>query len=170
MGRRPIPTAIHQAAGTYRPDRHGPPARVAPAPQVQCPRYLDGDARDMWMRTAPLLRERGLLTQHDVAAFERLCQTYAEIRHYDTVLAQAGYTYTTPLTNKRGETLTDEHGNTMTGMQRPRPEVAARDQAEKRLKAYLIEFGLTPAARGKVMKAEAPPDEGADDPVSQFLS
>ena len=152
MGRRPKPAEMHALAGTWRPDRHAPPATGARrAPEATLPRHLDGDAREFWTRHAPRLREAGLLDVDSAPAFERLCQVWAEVRGYDAHLAEHGTTYQTG------------------GMIRPRPQVALRSEADKRLRQYLIEFGLTPAARTKVPRV--PIDtEDAGDPIERYLN
>ena len=50
-------------------------------------------------------------------------------------------------------------------MVRTRPEVAIRADADRRFRAYLVEFGLTPAARSKVKIS----DQKAKDPRARFF-
>lgn len=152
MGRRPKPAEMHTMAGTWRPDRHAPPAIGAQrAPEAVLPRHLSGDAREFWTRHAVRLRAAGLLDVDSAPAFERLCQVWAEVRGYDAYLAEHGTTYETG------------------SMVRTRPQVALRSEADKRLRQYLIEFGLTPAARTKVPRAPVDTD-APDDPIDRYLN
>ena len=138
-GRRPKPMHLHLVQGTTRTDRHKPdgasqPPRTVPAPPSHLSRY----AREAWGSFAPLLSRMGILTPADALALERLCDCYSEIRECQLVIEIAGGpTYETR--NVAGER-----------MYRSRPEAAKLADADRRFRAWLIEFGLTPAARTKV--------------------
>ena len=169
MGRRPKPTANHVVSGTYRADRHAQnTSDAAPADTPRCPDHLTGLARWAWMHFAPKLRGLKVLTLSDGMALERLCCVYAEVRDYDTLLANAGTTYSTPPVDKSGNVLRDANGEPLPGIVRIHPAVAARANADNRLRAYLLEFGLTPAARNKAAVAPDTPDD--TDQTDRYIS
>lgn len=123
--------------------REPKPQRVIPA----APDHLPAVARAAWARLAPVLDRMGVLTEADVFALERACTVYAEIAELEQLLAQLGRkTYIT---------------NNEAGMQMVRalPQVAMLADADRRLRGWLCEFGLTPASRSKVSTTgDADPD------------
>jgi P27 family predicted phage terminase small subunit len=155
MGRRPKPThlkLIQGNAGKRRLNSAEPQPEPCEAP---APEHLTRYAREAWDRLAPMLRRMGLLTVADTIALERLCACYAEAREMSAILEmEGGGTYETK--NVSGET-----------MFRPRPEAARLADADRRLKGYLGEFGLTPAARSKVRTAAG---GGKPDPLDAYFS
>lgn len=136
-GRKPKPTKLKLLAGNpgKRPlnDREPEPERGIP----KCPKHITGRSREAWKHLAPLLDRMGVLTQADGTALELVCDAYADYRDAKEVLRVAGPTYTT--TTQQGDT-----------MYRPRPEVAMRDGAWKRVLDVLRDFGCTPSSRSKV--------------------
>jgi len=165
---RPKPVNTHLVSGTYRASRHAQTtSETAPSGLPRCPDHLTGLARWAWLHFAPKLAGLRVLTVSDGLALERLCSVYAEVRDYDTTLANAGTTYSTPPTDKSGNVLKDKNGDPLPGIVRLHPAVAARSDADKRLRAYLIEFGLTPAARNKAAVTPESPDD--IDPTDQYI-
>ena len=136
-GRRPKPTVLKVLTGNFRPDRakKGEPRPDNRPPE--CPEHLNAGAKAAWRSIGPELERMGVLTVADGLALQMLCEAYADYREASDVLARKGATY---------ETTTAE-GSTMI---RPRPELALASDSWKRVRAMLIEFGLTPAARTRV--------------------
>lgn len=136
-GRRPTPTHLRLVKGNpgKRPVNAAEPkpAREIPSP----PAHISTAARVAWGRLTGLLDQMGVLTQADAYALERLAELYAEIVDLTAALATHGRVY---------ESSTESGGTIV----RPRPEAAMLADADRRFRAYLIEFGLTPAARSKV--------------------
>ena len=136
-GRRPKPTHLRLVQGNpgKRPINKAEPQprRELPSP----PAHLSDGARVAWGRLTVLLDRMGVLTEADAYALERLAELYAEIVELSETLAERGRVYES----------TTESGGTIV---RPRPEAAMLADADRRFRAYLIEFGLTPAARSKV--------------------
>jgi phage terminase small subunit len=54
-------------------------------------------------------------------------------------------------------------------MERMRPAYSALMDADRRLKAWLVEFGQTPAARSKV-KSNGGEDAEKEDPAARFFT
>lgn len=148
-GRRPTPAYLKEVQGTGRPSRANPvPPAVTPG-RPRIPRHLSPGARAAWRVFAPILDRMGVLTNVDGMALERACECYADIRELQATITREGRTYETR--TERGDI-----------MHRARPEVAALADADRRLKAWLVEFGLTPAARSRVQATPPTPKGSAD--------
>lgn len=136
-GRRPKPTHLRIVGGNAGkrpiPQAEPTPPRVIPSQ----PAHLTSAARVAWGRLTVLLDRMGVLTEADAYALERLAELYAEIVELTGTIMAHGRVY---------ETKT-ETGSLIC---RPRPEVAMLADADRRFRAYMIEFGLTPAARSRV--------------------
>ena len=153
-GRRPKPTALKLVEGNpgkRKINKAEPkPARSIPS----CPAHLSDSGKVAWGRLSVLLDRMGVLTDADGAALERLCDCYTDILECRELIKQDGRTYKT--LTAQGDTLIK--GN---------PAVAQLRAADAQFKSYLIEFGLTPAARSKV---HATPDEDQEaDPLAEFF-
>ena len=144
-GRPPKPTALKLVQGTERADRRNAnePQPDRGAPPV--PSWLPVKARPHWRKIAPLLDGMGVLTVADGTALALLCDVLAEYLDARAVTAALGATYTSESIAR------DEDGNTVvTRMVRARPEVAMYQDAWKRARAMLAEFGLTPSSRSRL--------------------
>jgi len=132
-GRKPNPTALKILHGN--PGRR-PLNRAEPAPppvrDLTVPPELQGVAADEWRRLAPELHRLGLLTTIDDRALVAYCQTWARwLEAEDQIRAH-------------GMVLTGKHGPIVS----PFVGIAARTM--QALKAWLVEFGMTPSARTRV--------------------
>lgn len=125
-------------------------AEPKPAAKIpDCPPFLDANARAEWERIVPELARLKLLTLVDRAALAAYCVNWSRWQKAEEKLRKSGLTFVTK----------------STGMARRRPEVAIAADSMKLMKAFLIEFGLTPAARSRVT---AEPDK-EEDPFDTFL-
>jgi P27 family predicted phage terminase small subunit len=88
----------------------------------------------------------GVLTEADGVALEMLCETYADFLAARAELKAIGSEY--------------YQTSTASGdvMHRIHPAVAQRNDADRRIRAWLAEFGMTPSARARV-KADAEAEE-----------
>lgn len=121
----------------------------------QAPKTLDSVGVQCWKRLSALLDRTGVLTQPDEFALERLCDIYSEIQECRALIERDGRTYTTT-------------GADGTALIKMNPAVTQLRAADTLFKAYLTEFGLTPAARSKV---HAEPDGyTVDDPMARFFA
>ncbi|MGM7762945.1 phage terminase small subunit P27 family [Yersinia enterocolitica] len=152
-GRRPTPTHLKVVTGNpgKRPlnKKEPQPAREIPSP----PAHLTDWGKAAWGRLTLLLDQMGVLTVADTMALERLCDLYAEILRLRQQIDIEGNTYTTK--TQMGDFLIKGH-----------PAVGQLADADRRFKGYLIEFGLTPAARSKV---NVNGGEKEEDPLAQFF-
>jgi len=160
-GRRPKPT--HLKVVTGNPGKRAinkkepKPAREIPS----CPAYLSDTAKVAWGRLSVLIDRMGILTEADGAALERLCDCYAEILECRELIAKQGRTYS----SIRG--IGGEDSEIEQVLMKANPAVAMLADADRRFKSYLVEFGLTPAARSKVHAK--PDDDEKPDPLQEFF-
>jgi P27 family predicted phage terminase small subunit len=143
MARYRKPDTAKKVAGTFRPDRakRRPKTKglaVVPVP----PGHLTDSARAEWLKLAPLVTEQRTLAPADLRGFEMLCETLATVTQAQTVIATDGLTI-----GKEGGTV------------RAHPAVKIMEAARGQATRLLIEYGLTPRARGHVEPAsEATPN------------
>lgn len=153
-GRRPKPTALKLVqgnAGKRAINKKEPkPKREIPS----CPAHLDDSGKVAWGRLSVLLDRMGVLTEADTFALERLVDCYTDILECRALIERDGRTYTT--STSQGDTLIK--GN---------PAVNQLRAADAQFKSYLVEFGLTPAARSKVQAT--PDDDDKKDPLNEFF-
>lgn len=153
-GRRPKPTALRIVEGNPGKraiNKQEPqPKKEIPA----CPGHLPDVAKVAWGQLCAILDRMGVLTEADAMALERAVGCYAELMQYQALVDRDGATYQT--TSTAGETVIK--GN---------PAVAMLADADRRFKGYLVEFGLTPAARSKVHVK--PNEEEKHDPMREFF-
>ena len=150
---RPKPTALKLVTGNPGKralnKREPKPRRLIPS----CPAHLSDASKVAWGQLCVILDRMRVLTEADALALERLCDCYADILASRELIARDGRTYWSR--SPAGELL------------KANPAVVQLRAADSQFKAYLIEFGLTPAARSKV-NAEPDGDEGKD-PLQQYF-
>jgi len=140
-GRRPIPTSLKRLAGN--PGKRPLNARE-PKPAVKlpsCPPWLPAEAKKEYRRVGKLLVRLGVMTEADRAALAAYAVAYARWAHAEQEMDAAGF-----------EMIRE----TDKGYQHASPWLAVSSQAVKQMRAFLLEFGLTPASRSRV---EAQEDE-----------
>lgn len=157
-GRRPKPATLHVVQGTHQPCRHGSKKE---SKDSRCKRGIPDMPEGMperavaaWARIAPLLDRAGVLTHADGVALEVLCVAYADWLEAGDAITSRGHVYETAST--AGERVLKAN-----------PAVAMRSDADRRIRAWLIEFGLTPAARAKVIAGNKEGPASAD-PWAEF--
>jgi P27 family predicted phage terminase small subunit len=115
-------------------------------------------ARRIWRREGPPLFAAGIITAVDGQAFWNYCLSTEE---RDIALKDC---------QKNGRNFRtmfeDKDGNLIPGDMKANPAFAQMQAAIKAMKAFEIEFGLTPASRSK-LKIEK---KGDGDKMSDFLS
>ena len=100
----------------------------------KCPTWIAAEGKRLWKKLMPELERLGLMTIVDGTAFEAVCQNYA------TWVGCEKYT------KKHGLTVgVETKGGGIYEMQRP--EVAIGQKSLKAVHTFMVEFGLTPAAR-----------------------
>lgn len=149
-GRPAKPTALKELSGN--PGKRGLNKREAkPALKVPpCPKHLQGEARKEWNRITKQLLALGLLTEVDRAALAAYCQCWARWVQAEDEMRKEDH---------KMVTLTDSGYPVLT------PWIGVANNAMKQMLRYLVEFGMTPAARSKV----TPAGQEEDNPYEEFL-
>lgn len=152
-GRRPTPTELKLVRGNpgKRPINKKEPLPAKRIPST--PAHLTDEGQVAWGRLTVLLDRMGVLTEADGFALERLCDCYSEILALRELVDANGRTYET--TSTQGELVIKAN-----------PAVAMLADADRRFKSYLVEFGLTPAARSKVQIKD---DDDQEDQFAEFF-
>lgn len=153
-GRKPKPSRIKAIEGNpgKRPINAKEPKPKGELPPA--PAHLRAGARKAWARLASRLETSGIATAIDAIALEVLCEAYADLLEARRKLKRFGSNYY--------ETVNQAGGK----MHRAHPALAAVRDADRRLRGWLAEFGMTPSARSRV---DAAGQEGAD-PADEFLN
>lgn len=113
------------------------------------PDYLPDLAQECWNENAPMLAEQGLLTQADLHMLESYCVTYWAWRHCVDDLGKVGVmVYKPHAKTQPGSTYLDLL-----------PQVRGMMQLGKSMLDLAREFGMTPAARGRM---QLPQREGGE--------
>ena len=159
-GRRPKPTAMKIAEGNLgkRPiDDSREPKPPVGVPER--PRHLrDRGARRYWKFYCDKLVSIGVLTVADGMALAMACDLYADYVDAKAYIEQHGAEYEEPVLDSNGV----EVGHRI----KANPAVARKYKAATLLRAYLVEFGLTPSSRAR-LKVDTP--QKAVDPAAEFF-
>lgn len=155
-GRKRQPIEAKELKGTVRA-RDRKAAEGTPLVPVKLIEELPGlsdRARKWWPFFKKQLHALPVTTESDVATVQRLVETYAEVRYCMEVLEEEGWFYESE--TKQGI------------IKRSHPAAGHLSEADRRLRAYLNEFGLTPASRTRV-KGEGGGGKEYKDPLGEFL-
>lgn len=163
-GRRPLPTAIKKLAGNpgRRPLNEAELQPDTGAPEK--PKGMHPGASREWDRVVPMLLKLGVLTRVDGKGLMAYCDAYAIMEEARKDYRKHGLMIDTPVFGKDGEPLMDSDGD-MVFVHKKNPSFEIWNAAAKTMAKFLIEFGLTPAARAKLKIS--PPKEA--DPFADFL-
>ena len=133
-GRKPKPTAVKILEGNpgkRKLNEHEPqPQRKAPP----CPKWLEPEAKKEWRRLAKTLEAMGVLTEADMAAFAGSCQAYARWKEAEERITDRGLVIRTP-----------------SGYPQQVPYISIAQQYLKLMQQFAEQFGLTPAARSRII-------------------
>jgi P27 family predicted phage terminase small subunit len=114
------------------------------ADKKPAPGWLSKEAKAEWSRVMPILIERRILTDADLASFENYCVAIGQVRQMEKAIKQSGHVVETA----RG----------------PRAHPAVKIQADAMNRARLLaaELGLTPVSRSRPSVR----DDEEDDDIS----
>lgn len=142
-GPKPKPTKLKLLHGVVNKKRinlkEPKPAPVVP----KCPAWLSKYAKEEWKRISKELSILGLLTRIDAAAMAAYCDCFGRWREASEGL--------------------QEHGmvkEAKTGYLQQTPYVSIINSALRDMKSFLVEFGMTPSSRTRIVVDK--PDEGDD--------
>jgi len=136
----PKPTALKILEGNpgKRPlNKREPKPRGRP----QCPAWLPREAKNEWKRMSTELERLGLLTSVDRAAFASYCLAWDRLINAEKVLQEQGLVMSFPRDDG-------------TEYLQQRPEVSISNKAMIQIRAFCVEFGLTPASRARMQLPE----------------
>lgn len=135
-----------------------PPSEVT-AGKPKMPKTLTPAAKKEWRRILPLLMERGSLSKADSTALALYCETFARWQEAQQELSTHGLVVIT--------TVHDKHGTAVT-VRKANPALKIAENAERSLRAFLREFGMTPGSREKITPAKKSED-GDGGSIMEFL-
>jgi P27 family predicted phage terminase small subunit len=147
-GRKPLPTTLKKLKGNpgCRPLNENEPQ---PTGIPSCPRHLSKTARIEWRRIAKELLACGLLTSVDRAALAGYCESWAR------------YVEASENVQKFGTVIKSPNGYPILS-----PYVSICNTALREMRAFLTEFGMTPASRSRI--SVTPPQNKQADEWSYF--
>lgn len=153
-GRKPTPSHLKLVRGNpgKRAFTKGEPKPRRERPSA--PSHMSDKARETWGYVSGILDRMGVLTEADAIALEMLCEAYADYLAARKAITDFGSNYY--------ETVS-ESGSVM---HRAHPAVAVVQDADRRIKAWLAEFGKTPSSRSRV-KGNG---EKEEDPADRFFA
>ena len=147
-GPKPLPAAIHQLRGTFRPDRHSD--SVVPKTGLPtCPAHLNSTAKREWKRVLSELGPIGLATKLDRSALAAYCQVYARWVEAEEQIKTHGVL----VKGSKGYPVLS-------------PYLEVANKAIQQMRLLLAEFGMTPSARTRVSASALIDDEY--DPLAEF--
>jgi P27 family predicted phage terminase small subunit len=164
-----------EKAGTFRKDRHEHlPSTDAPLGIPQPPKPLDGDALEEWNRMIARLQETGALTIVDDAVLYQYCRLFAETEGIYVAQQETAETVRILQENfdrQDGSKLSFEDlmdaAREVTKLRKLEASYITQvRQGRMALRQLLVEFGLTPAARGRVKLPEKKQPDA--DPFTAF--
>jgi P27 family predicted phage terminase small subunit len=179
-GRKATPTHLKLVAGNpgKRPlnAREPQPRRERPS----APAHISEAAREVWGQAVMILDEMGVLTRADVFAVEILCEAMADHRAAGETIRACAATHREQAERHRGDpeaplpdfTADGRYYRTINAsggvMWRTHPSVALRSDADRRIRGWCAEFGLSPSARSRIETHEA--DQGQRDKASNYFT
>jgi len=138
----PKPSAIARAEGNPGKRRLNDSEPQPRATVPRCPEHLDEHAKKEWKRLTPVLRRMRVLTEADWMTLANLCQTWSTLVKAQTKLTEMGILYKTP-----------------SGYVQQSPLLSVVNQCVDTITKLSREFGLTPAARSRIMVQTEPEPE-----------
>lgn len=160
-GRRPLPTAVKKLRGNpgkRKLNAAEPKPKLVEPPM---PANLTGLAVDEWKAIVPLLMDLGVLSQVDGKALAAYCETFAQWRRAMERVEELGILVEEPIIVGVGE-----NAEVVGTKYKRNPAITIANDNLKLMKSFLVEFGLTPASRGR-LKIEKPNEEA--DPMDAWL-
>ncbi|MGE3840062.1 MAG: P27 family phage terminase small subunit [Vicinamibacterales bacterium] len=161
-GHNKKPSHLHVLAGTFRSDRHGDaespdPPQATPKP----PKKLTGEAKAEWDRMVARLVTSKTVTTVDDAALYQYVQLFAETEQINKDHAETrrmrDELKKLAASKLNGADLVDAIGHIVKLQQALAKQSQQLRQGHMALRQYLVEFGMTPSARGRVKMTNKKP-------------
>ena len=154
-GPRPTPTQLKIMRGTPGKRRLNAEEPSPPAAAGDAPKHLGPVAAERWHELMPMLQSVRVMTQADVEALARYCDTYEWWLATRAKLKKEGDTYS--ILNDAGEVKYIAQ----------RPEVSIAHKLAQQLRQLEQDFGLNPSARAS-LHVEKPQDIKDDEDRLMF--
>lgn len=165
-GRNAKTVAQHKMEGTYDPSRHSDIVNPEPpSGHPTAPKDLVGDALEEWTRMIGRLEQSKTLAVVDDAALYQYCKLFAETEAISQTRQELADTARILQENFDGQgDLSFEDAlaaaQEITKLRSLEARYATQiRQGRMALRIYLVEFGMTPAARSRVKVTGSPKDE-----------
>lgn len=156
-----------QAAGTFRPDRHGGlEDPVAPVGHPEPPKTLKGDARAEWDRLLSLVDPR-VLTKEKYQVVYQVAKAFAEMERLET--KRAAIEQRIAKLDQQIKTMGDQvesfdlliQANQIVAKLEALSKALTTEIRGQRntMRTYLVELGLTPASAARVKLPKSDPEK-----------
>lgn len=161
MSRPPKPTALKILQGEPNKNRINF-NEPQPTGKTTAPKFLNKHALNEWKRITPELERLGLFTKIDRASLAAYCQVYGRWVETENKINE--------LIDKAAKTGGDASNayllKTQAGNVIISPLLSVANRCLEQMKAFLIEFGMTPVSRSRINLA--PKEE--KDPLEELLN
>jgi len=154
-GRKPLPTHLRIVTGNPGKRAINKDEPKAAKGRPSCPAHASDKARETWGYVCGILEDMGILTTTDALAIEMLCEAYADFVAAARTLKDFGSDFYETV-NEGGATMYRAH-----------PALAKKQDADRRIRGWLSEFGMSPSSRSRV-KLGNNGDEDADGEKKYF--
>ncbi len=108
---------------------------------MEPPEDMAPDAADEWRRTLPILAERRVMTEADLATFESYCVMVGISRQAERDINENGITFQLFKVDKDGNSV-------LTGL-RKNPAMSVLSDAVNKVRLLAAELGCTPVSRSR---------------------
>jgi len=155
-GRKPTPSHLRLVQGNpgKRPINDAEPKSRRERPSA--PSHISDLAREVWGQAVLILDEMGILTRADTFAIEMLCEAMADHRSAGQTIKACAIQHreAVAIGNDTDFSADGRYYRTINQaggvMWRSHPAVALRSDADRRIRAWCAEFGLSPSARTRI--------------------
>ena len=152
-GRLPKPTALKLLTGNPGKHKLNLAEPVPPPPRNKCPDFVSKAGRPYWRKWYPIQAAMRVMTSADEVALGMLSDAMGEYVESRKVVEKLGQVYTVTSIQM------SEDGNTFEKItHHQRPEVRIAQDAWKRIRAGMQDFGMTPASRSR-LSVKAPAED-----------
>jgi P27 family predicted phage terminase small subunit len=156
-GRRPLPSAMKKLRGNAGKRKLNDSEPVAPSGVPEMPQGLGKVAAKEWRSIVPELVQLGVLTKVDAKALAAYCHAFARWFQAERLVEKYGVIVEEPILH-----MGEESGFVRI---KKNPACNVSEIAMKTMKSFLVEFGMTPAARSRI-RIEKPKEA---DPFEDYL-
>ena len=140
-GPAPTPTAVLKLRGSWRAKTRADEPQPATA-KPPCPQWLAPAAKREFERVAQELVELGVLAKIDMAVLAAYCQNYSRWAEAEAGIADQGLIVRSP-----------------NGYPINNPFISIANEAQRQMRAFASELGLSPSARTRIRIDAAPSGE-----------